>query len=203
MPLPEKKSISLLELLIALVLVSLLVLGIGSINTFSNYQVRNTNRRLELQNDLAYILQHMARRLSSAIGSRNQPAMDTSDIGNDPAITVWIDGNENSKRDSYPTDWQTAYVFKNKLSGQGDRYKLRYYPIYVNPSSQHEVLSERIYSFTPAPAPAPADFDCADIEIIACWDPADINASDLPNGTPDNPCVKMQNTIHLLGVSAR
>lgn len=194
----RRKSVTLFELLVALILISLLVLGLSSISIFSNYQVRGTDMRLKLQNDLSYILQHMSRKMVKAFGNNiSLPAVRTDGIGdgNDPGIRVWVDNNQDGVQDTNPI----GYVFRNAQSAQADRFEVWYYSSYTSLNDPHEVLSEKIYDFS---ATANTAWDYVAVSITACWNP-DPNEASPPNGTQDNPCVQMQDRIHLPGVSVK
>lgn len=200
-----EKSVTLFELLVAVIVVSLLVLGLGSITTFSNYHVRSADRRLRLQNDLAYILRHMTNEITKAVGNPGQPAVDTGGISGDAAVRVWIDYNQDGRRDSYPADRQVAYRFTG-TSGP-EPYKLWYCPecanipcAACNPGwgAAANTLSEKIRVFSSS-----VTDDYLDVRATACWEPSTAADATLPSGTQDNPCVEMQNRIYMPGVSAK
>jgi len=65
----RNKSVTLLELLIAIVLLSVLVLGLTSIDVFSRHHVISSDRRSKLQNELYLILEHMTKNVGLAIGN--------------------------------------------------------------------------------------------------------------------------------------
>jgi len=60
---------TLIELLISIVLLSLIVLGFASINVFSRYHVITSDRRAKLQNEVSYCMEHMTRNISMAFGN--------------------------------------------------------------------------------------------------------------------------------------
>jgi len=55
-------------LLICLVLIGMVIMGFYSIELFSQYHLLTSDRRAKLQNDSTYILEHMVKKLSLAIG---------------------------------------------------------------------------------------------------------------------------------------
>src|SRR3989338_5081842 len=108
-----KKSITLLELLIAITLLSVIVLGFTSIDLFSRYHVLTADRRAKVQNEASYVLEHMAKEMVRAIGDFNNPAVSitTTPSGN-PLIRVWVDANRNGIRDSVAGgDREIAYRY--------------------------------------------------------------------------------------------
>jgi hypothetical protein len=64
-----KKSVTLLELLIAIVLLSVVTIGISSIDIFSRSHVLSSQRRTSLQNEASFVLGHMTKEITRAIGN--------------------------------------------------------------------------------------------------------------------------------------
>ncbi|MCX5711543.1 MAG: hypothetical protein NTY47_00505, partial [Candidatus Omnitrophica bacterium] len=115
------RGISVLELLIALILMSFIVLGFSSIELFSRYQVTSSDRRAKIQNEAAYVLEHMAKNIMNAIGTSSNPGVygifpagqgqGQGQMANPPGITVRIDSNGNGQIDS--SDTIIAYIFSS------------------------------------------------------------------------------------------
>jgi len=74
-PLNTTKSLTLIELLISLLVVTIMVLSFYSLETFSHGQVINSERRIKVQNQLAYVLEHMSKYVQQASGNKNNPAI--------------------------------------------------------------------------------------------------------------------------------
>jgi len=203
----NKRGLTLVELLIAVCIFALIVIGFSSIDTFSHYHVMSSDRRAKLQNDASYVLEHMAKEISKAIGDVNQTTVDTSGISGDAAVKVWIDGNPysipptspNGRRDAYPTDCQIAYRFRGATTGE-----IWYCPECTNdsctacnpswgdPSHPENILSKRVSSFSPIYS---SGNDYVEIQLTACWNPA------VTCGTLDNPQLTMKNRIYMPAVS--
>jgi len=192
------KSVTLIELLIAICIFSLIVIGFSSIDTFSRYRVITSDRRAKLQNDASYVLEHMAKEIGMAIGDVNNSTVDTSNIGGDAAVQVWIDYNQNGQRDA--GDREIAYRF----TGSPAAYQIRFCPectngpcTNCNPNwNSTEILSSRISSFTPTYS---STGNYVDINITACWDAKDSPAT---CGTVvDNPRIRMRNRINMPSLS--
>ncbi len=62
------KSVTLVELIISVTIVSFIILSFYSIDTFSRNQVVNSERRTRVQNDLSYVLDHMGKYVQQANG---------------------------------------------------------------------------------------------------------------------------------------
>lgn len=201
----HNQAVTLIETLIVLALLGLVILGFSSVDIFSRNQVTSADRHTKLQSDSSYVLEHMTKEIGKAIGNASQ-SVNTANIGNSPAVRVWIDYNLDGQKTS--ADRQIAYVFQNRQSGRDDRYQIWYYPSYSRISDTHEILSYKIVKFEPAYI---AGDSYVSTELVACWDPTKLDASspcwDVDSslsacqGTPDNPCVVIQNQISMPGVS--
>ena len=199
------KSVTLIELLIAVCIFALIVIGFSSIDTFSRYHVITSDRRAKLQNDASYVLEHMAKWIGMAIGDVNNSTVDTSNIGGDAAVQVWIDYNQNGQRDA--GDREIAYRF----TGSPAAYQIRFCPECTNGSCTNcnpdwnstEILSSRISSFSPTYDNTETDGDPIDdyveVSLTACWDAKDNPAT---CGTVvDNPSIRMRNRINMPSLS--
>jgi len=191
------KSVTLVELLIAVCIFALIVIGFSSIDTFSRYHVVSSDRRAKLQNDASYVLEHMAKEIGKAIGDVNNSTVDTANIGGDAAVQVWIDYNQNGQRDA--GDREIAYRF----TGSPAAYQIKFCPectngpcTNCNPNwNSTEILSSRISSFTSTYS---STDNYVGINITACWD-----AQNNPGtcGSLDNPRLEMKNRINMPAVS--
>ncbi|MDD5108862.1 MAG: hypothetical protein PHC29_05070 [Candidatus Omnitrophica bacterium] len=109
------KSITLIELIVSILIVSTMVLCIYSLETFSHGQVINSDRRVKVQNDLAYALEHMSKYLQQANG--NRPVFQLFPPGNPTGFRVWVDFNNPHTPSDYTDDAQIRYSLSgNTLS---------------------------------------------------------------------------------------
>lgn len=60
-----------MELLVGLVLLVIIVLTLTSITTFSHFQTTEANRKILLQQELAYTIEHMSKRIIQATGDQS------------------------------------------------------------------------------------------------------------------------------------
>ena len=110
----RNKSITLMELLIALVLMGLVVLGINSITLFSRYQLISSERRVKLQNDISFCLDHITKRGLNTIGNE-------SIFGNNSAVLIvpnvslalYIDSPSSSIGIRDANDYWVKYTFNS------------------------------------------------------------------------------------------
>jgi len=209
----HNKSITLIELIISIAILGLLALAFSNLDTFTRYQVMNTDRRVKLQNDTSYILEHMAKEIGKAIGSTvsdSPKPVVLGTISSDSGIKIWIDYNQNGQRDA--SDRQIAYRYTGNRGGPNRKYEVWYCPKCtsdpcadcdpqwpVSDATSSNILSKSITAFTPTYDPNDPDKNTyIDIEVSACWDPTEASFS---CGTPDNPNVTLHNRINLPSVS--
>jgi hypothetical protein len=163
-----------------------MVLGFASIDLFSRHQVLTANRRAQVQNEVSFVLEHMSKEISRAIGDANQiPVTIDTPAGPNPPwrkIRVWIDSNPNAIRDT--NDVEIAYEWNR------NNRRVRYWPDYTGPS---DVISNRVTNFDVSQTD-----NYVSVELTACWDPASTTWS---CGASDNPSVTMRTRIMMPSVS--
>lgn len=71
----NEKAVTLIELFISILTVSIMVLSFYSLEVFSQQQVVNSQRRAKVQNDLSYVLEHMSKYVQQANGNINSQAI--------------------------------------------------------------------------------------------------------------------------------
>jgi hypothetical protein len=201
-------ALTLLELIISIILLGVIVIGFSSIELFSRYQVISSDRRSIVQNEAAYVLEHMTKNLSQAIGSVNYPGVLVGSLysGATPiplskAIKVRLDRNNNGQADE-DTDfaWTLGWIAYGYFDSPN--YQLFYAknypygPTYWDiPYFQGGLISARIISPTFAIA-TPNNY--IDITVTACWDPKSTIWS---CGTLDNPSTTMSTRIKMPSIS--
>lgn len=220
-------SITLLELLIAILLLSVIVLGLGSIDLFSRSHVISSDHRAKIDNDISLALAHMGKEIAKAIGNvkidktttDGDEIIKTDGISGDTAIKVYIDLDSDGKsagdgqRGSPPDRW-IAYRYRpSTATPNSDRYQIWYCPNCTTSActtcvpdwnttafiNQGYVLSKKItaVTYTSHFSETPPK-NYVDTQITACWDPAQTSYS---CGTPNNPSVTMKAKINMLAVS--
>jgi Tfp pilus assembly protein PilV len=172
-------GITLIELVIAITLVSLVVVGLSNINIFSHSQALEASRRTTVQNEVTLALDHMTKEISRAIGDANNfPVLITS-----PGLRVRVDSNLNGRYDA--GDDQIAYSFSGNQIGYFSRCC----------SGSPALVARRIVEFTPT---LTSNY-YLNVRIRACWTtPTPVET----NGTADNPCVVMSTNIRMPSVAA-
>lgn len=192
------RSLTLVELLIAIVLFSTISLGFFAIDTFSRRQVISSERQAQLQNEASIALEHIAKEARRAIGSTvlsGQTPVDLTNISGDTALRIYVDlasdgvSAGDGKWGTEGDRWR-AYRWTGSSGAAADRYQLWYYPNYVNPGDTHEVIARHISAWTPT-----AQDNWINVSITACWDPSGTC------GTTSNPQVNMSAKVMMPGVS--
>lgn len=209
-------AVTLLELLIALVLIFLVILAFSTLDLFSRGQLINTDRRVKLQNGITLAMDHMVKQMMRTVGNElvydRHTAVDIRNISNDPALQFCFGADH-----SLATNW-AAYKYTGNTGQQEPHYQIRYCPqCSTRPCTQCggkrwseseivEVIARNIVIFNRV---KPNDAgrltsNFVTVTFTACWDPANtVLPADgsPPAGTPDNPCVTMTSNISLPSVS--
>lgn len=188
----KNSGLTLLELLIAMSILAIIVLGFASIDIFANRQVLSSNKRIKLQNDMSLILGYMTKDLKRAIG--NTAISGQEPITIDSAGTrIYVDAGSTSDEapgNGIRGDQRDHYVCYNL---DGASHGLRYYRNYsTSPPGSYEVLSNKIAYFLTS---LTSGNNTLSVEIRARWDPSS-------SVTVDNPEISMKNIVNMPSVSS-
>lgn len=131
------RAVTLLELLIAIILLAMVGLAVANIDIFSRNQVLSTDRYAKVQNEVSNVVEHMTKSLLMAIGNDTLNGADkivlTTPITGlgQKALRVYIDANNNGRRDEPKADplanedhW-VAYTLYDDTGGT-DRNTIKY-----------------------------------------------------------------------------
>jgi hypothetical protein len=135
-----KKSISLIELLIAISLLSLIIIGAGSFHLASSQFLHSSERKTEVLNEMTYILEHMQKYVMQASGDINNPGIDSQNLPTQKRLHIRLANN--TPDDLSDDDWVTYRYFT-----QGANiYTLQFCPPRqdINNCNNWEELSERL-----------------------------------------------------------
>lgn len=213
-------SFTLVELIIAIILMGFLVLSYFSIDIFTRTHAIENERRVQLQNTASFVIEHMKKTLSGAasrsgaVGGIAAAPLTFTTVAGDPAILAWVDVNMNGQQDS--ADKQVAYQYNTAT------YQIWYYDNYTDSPLAYEIIGKvrpgtangfirpgfgRIDSgdFTADTTQirydlaTPANFtNYFDIQIITCWDATESTDT---CGSLANPIVAMHGRIAMPSVS--
>ena len=113
----RRTGITLLELIIAISLLGVLALAFTSIQSFSQYHAIGSDRRAKVQNELSFVLEHIAKNIQRASGDYNNPPIQTVANG----FRVRVDVNTTPTPSTYADDtWYNYVLSGNTLSCNGE-----------------------------------------------------------------------------------
>ena len=107
-----KKSVTLVELLISITLLGIIVLGAVAFHLAGERFLSSSERKVQVLNDLTFILQHLHKNVLSGTGDYNNPGIDAS-AARVLVIRQDIDaaGNPNFTPADYTDDRIAVYTF--------------------------------------------------------------------------------------------
>ncbi len=182
-----------MELIIALVLFSMVVLGVYNIEGFSKFVFMSSDRKAKTINEAGFVLEHMSKFIGKAVGDANNTPLviDSPPAYCTKAVQAWIDnasGFDNGVWDA--TDRQIMYCFDNTS------HNLVYYPNYTLAlPGQSEVLSRNIADLI-----MNISRNSLDVNITGCWN-ASITSGSGACGSLSNPKITVQTRIFMPSVS--
>jgi len=191
------RAVTLLELLIAVILFSLVALGFYSVDLFSRNQILSAEHKAQVQNEVSITLDNITKNVARAIGDINNPAIVITAISGHNALLVWVDYNNNGSRDS--GDKQIAFVYNGSPN-----YELCYYSNFTDSPASYEVIGNKIRPDFGTDTAQPTYISYAagnnylTAQVSACWNPS--GAPDAC-GTAKNPQVVMWATVKMPSVS--
>lgn len=214
------KAVTLIELLIALVLIGIITLALSNIDIFSRFQVRTADRRAKVQNEALLVLEHIAKHLVRTTGNEMLTGANSVIFvaANDPPVG---DSDKNrlnffadSGNDGIGDQWR-GYRYRNTGA---NRNQILYcdscaYSRCTDPASDtccdpcltQQVIATNIKGFMfmsvkPTDAGGRLNDNAIPVSVRACWDASGaIGASG--SGSDENPCVNLNTRITMPSVS--
>ena len=195
---PKRQAVTLLELLIAIVLLSVITIGLSSIDLFSRYHVLTADRRVRLQNEVSLALEHMTKHISQAIGSTLR-----LDRNTDPAVVFYqntqgfrirIDSNPVNGRPDQTDTW-IAYCHE-PINGPQPDSGIFYYSnagATEPPGGNPEIITHKVVTDNTGFTYILTD-NYLTIGIVCRWDPTQPRSA-------DNPEISLNTTIKMPSVS--
>jgi Tfp pilus assembly protein PilV len=211
----ESCGITLWELIIALILLSVIILGISSIDVFSRFHLVTSERRTQLQNEVSLALEHIFKQMINTSGNEIISGADSvvnvivsnPNQDNDQVIFA-VDTNADGSRDAV-----RAYRFRSGAAPAGQRNQIWYCPECTvdNPAagcgvcvpawgSPANLIATHIISFQPDKVTNPLRQNFIRLQVRACWDPTE-QPQNGACGSPNNPIVEMNARAALPSVS--
>lgn len=181
------KSVTLLELLIAMVLLLVIVLGLSSINLFSQFHVITADRWSRLQNETSLVLDHMQKNVMRASGFINNRGIVAWNPAGGRGFRVRIDVNNTPA--NYNDDTWVGY--RQNAGATQIRFCNN-----INPATWQCIAGgwETLANHILPPVPPPGGFTYAilgapntavgvNVTIIARWNPGRLRDLDNPELT--------------------
>jgi hypothetical protein len=144
----NKNAVTLIELMLGIAFLSVVVLSIGSLSYFSNFQAMNTDRRARLQNLVSITVEHMQKEISKAAGNEialgADSVINTSTVSGNTALKVYVDSgtmygatgiySPGDGKSGGPADRLVAYRFTGgAILPATDRYQIWFCPECTDP----------------------------------------------------------------------
>ena len=197
-------SVTLLELLISIVLIGLVILGLSNIESFCRNQLLSSDRRLKVQNEASFVLDHMAKQIMTAV---NKPGFDVIIFPTTQSFRVSVDANRNGVLDELGSGNEDNWIAYSNDTNIGE---LRYcanmsFNNSINAlgacdNGSWETLSRHVTSaMNSAKIIYSNSNNYVEINITACADPGSAN----PCGGMRNPSVNMKSSVIMPSVSTR
>lgn len=111
-----RKSVTLGELLIAVTLLGVIILGTIAFDTASRELLRSSERRVEVVNDATFILEHIHKNVLRGIGDITSAGRRAVRVVNHPdglvsELLIWQDSNGDGVLTPGSPDRQVKYIF--------------------------------------------------------------------------------------------
>jgi len=89
----RRQAVTLIELLIAIILLSTVIMAVSSINLFSQHHTISASRRADLQNELSFVITHMGKYVTQGVGQYGSDPLIKHSIaaGIDDGFSVRVD----------------------------------------------------------------------------------------------------------------
>jgi len=189
---PKKnRGLTLIELLVSIILMTLVVLGLSSINSFSRHHVISSDRRAKVQNEISYVIEYMSKYVQQGIGDFNNPPIKRYPAGGPQrGFQVNVDLNlPQTPSDLSDDTWVDFRLVGNRLRARE--------------SGTDEILTEKIINgvvtsvmpeipdkgfYVRITDPGPDQGMAVDIGLVGRYDPA-VAVS------PDNPQISIKTRL--------
>lgn len=225
-PRNNRRAVSIIELIISIILLSVIVLALASIDLFSRHHVLTSDLRARMQNQMYYAIEHMSRRIPQAIGNeyingQNQviDIIDDTTANDRERIKIYTDASGDGVRQDIGNpgvtdDHWIAYRFFDSTGPSNDRYKIQYCSYCRQKKCNNcfsadgwVTIADNIIDFDLEKPTIGGGNDTltnnyVTIAITSCFDPANAITS-AACGTLDNPQFSVKSSIKLPSVSVQ
>ncbi|MFA5090468.1 MAG: hypothetical protein WC510_05525 [Candidatus Omnitrophota bacterium] len=199
----NKRSVTLLELVISIVLLSIVVLVFSGFELLVNSILLNSDRKARIQNEVSYIMEHMDKEITKTIGDNSNVPVSTAGISSDNAVEFYVDlsatnATGDGQRATEGDCWRAYRLNSNELwfcpNCTDNATCTTCSPAW---GSSENILSKKITAFTVGSYNSSNNY--VDITALTgCWDPAQTKST---CGNTDNPSITLRTRIRLPAVS--
>ena len=137
-----------MELIIAISLLGVILLGVTAFDVASRYFLKSNERKSQIVNELTFILEHLSKNINQAVGDISNPGI--VKVEQDNRVLLHLRQDVLRTPNDYSDDLWVTYVYYTTSSG-ADSYTLAFWPLRQNrnslPLNSREVLSSRVVSF--------------------------------------------------------
>jgi len=184
-----KRSVTLVELLIAIALLSLIGLAFASIDIFSRYHVISADRRVKMQNELSSALEEMQKTVSMGVGDYNNPPISLLGTG----FQVRVDATPNDLTDD---SWNlVTYTLSGNMLSSSETGTLSSRIVsgisFVDTLPENPPLDTTTGFYIQMP-----DNNTVEVGLVARWNP---DAS----GSLDNPQISLKSKMATRSASVK
>lgn len=194
------RATSLLELLIAVLVLCLVMFGIYNIQLFSDSQVVSASRKATLESEATYLIEHMSKYLGKAVSNaRTYPVALSGD-----RVLIWNDKSpyDGVLQDHLDSSPDTLVYYDHASSGAVTfcaNASTSGYPGTVSCNSGVETLASHVVSsFASTYISVDNTTNCVGLEVTSCWNPSSTSTC----GKLKNPAVSLKNRVDMPSVSA-
>jgi hypothetical protein len=110
-----RKSVTLVELLIAIGLLGVIVLGAISFDVASREFLSSSEEKVTVLNELTFVLEHIHKNVLLGVGDFRRRAVGIDSSGVNPVLFIWQDltvaGNPLNTPQDYSDDRKVEYIF--------------------------------------------------------------------------------------------
>ncbi len=193
------KAVTLMEVLVAIVLLGVVIVALNSINTFSHFQVISSGRRARVQNEVFVAVDHIGKQISATIGNEMITGTDSVVRSGTTAGVPYLAFRVDTNNDGSADQWR-GYRNLNTM--------LQWCPNCATSActacnawawgSAGAVVSNNITGFQVEKPGSPNQLsrNYVDVTVEACFKPGAGSC-----GSSENPTVNMTVTIKLPSVS--
>jgi hypothetical protein len=189
----RKSGVTILELLIALCIFSMIFLGFTAIQLFSRHSFLSAKRRAVVQNELMLVLEHLTKSVTGtnfsggAIGDKDHFPVYYTSINGYNGFKIWIDTDRDGKLGA--SDGQIGYVYRP--------YQILFYNgVSLEPVTTGHIVDEQgdLKTGSDTYISYNSAMNYLEVQITGRWDP-------IKQVSRDNPQVVIRTRIKMPSVS--